>query len=114
MSPRPFAIITCALLLLFLPAAFFTYTLIPLNPEQYLTHTAQDVYGYFSRDPTGGVIELAYAGFSRAEILKGRIPLWSPYQSLGHPFIAVIPSSAVFAPLNVLRLLVPSAYWDSI
>ncbi len=106
--------ILASIVLLFLPVLIWDFGIIAQNPEQYLTGTAKEVFGYFSRDPTGSVIELAYAGFSKKQILNGQLPLWSPFQGLGHPFLADIPSSGLFAPINLLRLLLPAKYWSFI
>jgi hypothetical protein len=112
---RPFLFIALIIVLALLPAGFFQYTLLTENPEKYLTHPAADeMVGYFSRDPTGSVIELAYAGFEREQIRRGILPLWSPHQSLGHPFIADTLNSALLAPLNILRYALPPTYWDVI
>jgi hypothetical protein len=110
------AIITLALsvVILFLPVLLLDFSVVAQNPEQYLTGTAKEHLGYFLRDPTGSIIELAFAGYSKKEVLNGRVPLWSPFQGLGQPFVADIPSSALFAPLNAFRLVLPSRYWTYI
>jgi len=109
---RPFILITLGVLLILLPAAFFHFSLLPENVEQILTHPGRESVGYFSRDPVGSVDELSYAGFSRDQLRKGIIPLWSPYQGLGHPFLAETDMSALFSPLNFFRLILPPSYWD--
>jgi hypothetical protein len=111
---RPFLFIALTIVLVLFPAGFFHYTLLTENPEKYLTHPSDEMVGYFSRDPTGSVVELADAGFEREQIRRGILPLWNPHQSLGHPFIADTLPSALLAPLNILRYALPPTYWDVI
>ncbi len=70
--------------------------------------------GYFSRDPMGQFAELAFARFSTEAIRSGEIPYWNPYTGLGLPFLADQPMSALFAPQNWLRVVLPPTLWDVI
>jgi hypothetical protein len=111
---KPAIILGLGIIILFLPVLVLDYGVIYPNPEHYWTGTTKEHFGHFLQDPLGSIIELAYAGYSKNELLAGRFPLWSPFQGTGHPFVADIPSSAIFAPLNLLRILLPDRYWSYI
>jgi hypothetical protein len=96
----------------FLPVIICQNSLLAASPEGYLTGTARELLGYYSADPTGCAIELSYAAFSKKQLLEGHIPLWSPYQGFGHPFLPDVLLSALFAPLNAFRLILPTKYWS--
>lgn len=82
----------------------------------------EGAYGYhgvrpsdsYTRDPLGSMAgDLANEVYTRNSLKSGVLPYWNPYQGLGYPYMSD-PSSNVFYPINLLRLVVPIAYWDLI
>jgi len=53
-----------------------------------------------------GVSFFPFRTYTFQSLLKGTLPLWTPYINNGHPFLAIF-STAVFYPLNLLFLLFP-------
>ena len=82
--------------------------------------TAEGAYDYhgprplesYTRDPLGSMAgDTAIEAYAAGVLRTGTLPLWNPYQGLGYPFLAD-PSSKIFYAPNLLRLIVPTAYWD--
>lgn len=111
----PAWIVAAAVIIFFLPVLFGNYTLIPQNPGEVFSGAASEQgLGYHTADPVGSFTELSYGRFLRQTIHSGHIPFWSPFQALGHPFLADTLFSALFAPATALRLLLPSTHWGLI
>ena len=102
---------TAAVFIFFFPIFLFNFTILPQNTGDAVAGVGVERLDYHSVDPTGTLGELSYAQFLKNTLKTGHIPFWSPFQALGHPFLAEAEVSATFAPLTVLRLLLPSVQW---
>lgn len=109
------------LLLLFaaiaFPVLFLGSTVTPVTAPGVTAEGAYDYHGprpleSYARDPLGSMAgDTAIEAYAAGVLRTGTLPLWNPYQGLGYPFLAD-PSSKIFYAPNLLRLIVPTAYWD--
>jgi NADH:ubiquinone oxidoreductase subunit 6 (subunit J) len=99
------------------PVLFLGATTTPVTSPGVLADGAYDYHGprpteHFTRDPIGSMTgDSAYEAYAADALRSGTLPFWNPYQGLGSPFLAD-PSSKLFYAPNLLRLIVPPAYWD--
>ncbi len=108
---RPVIAIPAAILLFCFPL-FFGFTFVPLHTGDVVAGTTTEhLDNYHSIDPTGTLGELSYSEFTKNTFKLGQFPFWSPYQSLGHPFLGNGLLSAIFPPVMALRFILPSSQW---
>jgi hypothetical protein len=111
-APLPWSVATLSLILTiaFLHGAVFTHRVpVPLD-EVMRGYPYRGVVGAVaSRNPlTNDTVKqiLPWMQIAREELLRGRAPLWNPYQFSGYPLLAN-GQSAPFAPLFLATLFVP-------
>ncbi len=74
-------------------ALFFWRALTP-NPNDHVTFEEGDFSGQF----------YSFGAYQAARLLSGEIPLWNPYATAGHPFLADV-QAAVFYPPRLLTIV---------